>query len=141
MNLITKHSGSISVIWDGEQIVQVTLGIGTKWERTVTRSYLENGQIVFSREDAPSGTMWPLGRADMEEVALMGGVVMMYADDLYRLTVMPEWWTVECQMAIEGECPEWPLAEEESPKSLGELIIDMIREIVDQQDDPEEWDK
>ena len=141
MNLITKYTGAISIVWDGEAITQVTLGIGTKHQRTVSRSYLEDGQIIFSREDAPSGTIWPLSRQELEEIALMGGVVMLHADDLYRLVVLPEWWTVECEMAIEGECPEWPLAEEESPKSLGEVMLEMIQRIIEEADDPDQWDK
>lgn len=137
MNLTTKHTGTISIMWDGEAITQVTLGIGTKWERTITRSYLDDEKIVFSREDAPSGTIWPLSKGEIEEISLMGGKVMMYADDLYRLTVMPEWWTVECEMATEGECPEWTMSEDVPQKSLGEVMLDMIRHIIES---PQEWD-
>lgn len=140
MQFATKYTGTISVIWDGEQIVQVTLGIGTGWQKTITRSYLEDGQIIFSREDAPSGTILALNRQELEEVALMGGSVMLYADDLYRITVLPEWWSIECQMATEGECPPWPLVEEVTEgNDLGQVIINRIREIISREDD-EDWD-
>jgi hypothetical protein len=112
MQFTTEYSGTISIIWDGEAITQVTLGIGTGWQKAIARSYLEDGQIIFSREDAPAGTIWALNKEEMEEISLMGGPVKLYADDLYSIRVIPEWWSVECQMAAEGECPEWPLAEE-----------------------------
>lgn len=135
--LTTKHSGTVVIGWMDDSIAQVTIGHGTTWEKTITRSYLDDGKIVFSREDAPSGTIWPMSRCEIEEISLMGGKVNLHADDLYGLTVMPEWWTMECEMATESECPEWPMSEDIPQKSLGEVMLDMIRHIIE---NSQEWD-
>lgn len=143
MNLTTKYSGTISILWNGETITQITIGQGTSWEKTVTRSYLDDGKIVFSREDAPSGTIWPLSRGEIQEIALMGGKIMMYADDLYGLTVMPEWWGVECDMAIEGECPEWHLSEDDiagENTDLGFSLVGMILDYFSKPESQGSWD-
>lgn len=136
--LNTLYHGVISVIYGSQSIDQVTICVGGKWENTMSFSYL-GGPIVFGRGDAPSGAIWPLSAQELQEIALMGGRLQLFADDLYVITVLPEWWTVECQMATEGECPPWPLAEDSTTKeiSLGEAIANHIREIIDREDD---WD-
>lgn len=132
--LNTLYYGLISVVWG--PFPQVTIFTGGEYQKTMSTSYL-GGPIVFGRGDAPSGAIWPLSMQELQEIALMGGSLQLFADDLYGVTVLPEWWTVECDMVVEGECPEWPLAEDNitNGNDLGETIVQIIREIISREED------
>ena len=138
MNLSTD-SGTLAIEWDGDEVSSVTLWSGY----TMTTSYLPDGKIVFSPEDAPDGCIFPLDRKGVEEYALMGGRLRMFAEDLFGFNVTPDWWGVECQMAAEGECPEWPLAEDDiagENTDLGFSLVGMILDHFNQSQQEGNWD-
>ena len=138
MNL-TTDSGNLNIEWDGDVVSSVTLWRG----HVMTTSYLEDKKIVFSPGNAPDGCIFPLTRKGVEEYALMGGYLRMFAEDLFGLRVTPDWWGVECIMATEGECPEWPLAEDDiagENTDLGFNLVGMILDHFNKADSQENWD-
>jgi hypothetical protein len=56
--------------------------------RLVTESYF-GGTPVLGAPDAPEGCVWDLGYDEALDVAHYGGEVLLFADDLYRLRVLP----------------------------------------------------
>ena len=138
MNLSTD-SGTLAIEWDGDEVSSVTLWSGHK----MTSSYLDDGKIMFSPADAPDWCIFPLDRKGVEEYVLMGGRLSMFAEDLFSFNVTPDWWGVECDMAIEGECPEWPLAEDNiggENTDLGFNLIGMILDHFNQSQEEGNWD-
>ena len=136
---LSTDSGELHIEWDGDEVSLVTL-----WSGYVMKSsYLPDGKIVFSPEDAPDGCIFPLDRKNVEEYALMGGRLRMFAEDLFGLNVTPDWWGVECDMAIEGECPEWPLAEDNiggENTDMGFSLVGMILDHFNKAESQGNWD-
>ena len=138
MNL-TTDSGTLQVEWDGDVVSSVTLWSGY----VMTTSYLPDGKIVFSPSNTPDGCIFALSRKGVEEYALMGGHLRMFAEDLFGLRVTPDWWNVECDMAIEGECPEWPLAEDNiggESTDIGFNLVGMILDHFNKSQGQGNWD-
>jgi hypothetical protein len=136
---LSTDSGTLAIEWDGDVASSVTLWSGY----TMTNSYLPDGKIVFSPENAPDGCIFPLDRKGVEEFALMGGRLRMFAEDLFGMRVTPEWWGVECEMAIEGECPEWPLSEDDiggENTDMGFNLVGMILDHFNKSDSQGNWD-
>jgi hypothetical protein len=136
---LSTDSGTLSIEWDGDAVSSVTLWSGY----TMTTSYIDDGKIMFSPADAPDGCIFPLDHKGVEEYALMGGRLSMFAEDLFSMNVTPDWWGVECDMALEGECPEWPLAEDDIAGENTDLGFNLVGMILDHFNKPESqgnWD-
>jgi len=138
--ILTTRNGTLQIEWYEDAVSSITLWSGHK----MTNSNLPDGKIAFSPQDVPNGCILPLTRNEVEEYALMGGKLYMIADDLYALTVFPIWWNVECEMAIEDECPEWPLAEEDiggESLDLGFRLANVMLDYLNNPDPLGNWDE
>jgi hypothetical protein len=124
---LSTDSGTLSIEWDGDVVSSVTLWNGHK----MTSSYLDDEKIVFSPSNTPDWCIFPLDRKGVEEYALMGGRLSRFAEDLFSMNVTPDWWGVECIMATEGECPEWPLAEDDIGGESTDLGFNLVGMILD----------
>ena len=137
--ILTTDSGNLSIEWTEDEVSSVTLWSGY----VMTSSYLPDGKIVFSPGDAPDGCIFPLDRKGVEEYSLVGGHLRMFAEDLFGMCVTPDWWGVECDMAAEGECPEWPLAEDDiagEDTGMGFSLVGMILDHFNQSQEQGNWD-
>lgn len=103
-----KGGGEVTIIWeDDSTIASVEL-----WGKICRKSYL--GGSPMAGASLPSefnGIIMPLNKAELDEIILTGGEIVLYVDDLIRLQVRPIWWDITHEM-VEPEVP-WPLAEED----------------------------
>ena len=137
--ILTTDSGTLAIEWTEDEVSSVTLWSGY----VMTTSYLPDGKIVFSPGNAPDGCIFPLTRKGVEEYALMGGYLRMFAEDLFGMRVTPEWWGVECDMAIEGECPQWHLSEDDiagEDTGMGFSLVGMILDHFNKAESQGNWD-
>jgi hypothetical protein len=135
--MTTIHGKVVMIDWDGEAVLSVTL-----FGRTLTESYLDtvNHRIVFGASNTPCGVLLTLSRSQVEEIALCGGRIDLYADDLYGLDILPQWWNIECQMVSEGDAPAWPLSEDRTggaTEDTGGLIAGLLSALIDYNDEDE----
>jgi hypothetical protein len=123
MRTVTLNTsfGAVKLHYTETTIEKIEIG-----ERVFTESYLDGGEIILSDYQAPYGVIWPLSFEQVENLSLTGGMVTLFADDLYSLRIVPDWWTVECQMAVEGDAPSWPLAEEAKMDPVDGIITSIL---------------
>lgn len=121
MNInLSTTSGMLTLNYEGDKIISATLpGL------EMTESYLDDGQIVIGHSDAPYGVIVPMSMEEVSNLSLVGGKAYLYAEDLFAINIRPEWWTVECDMAIAAE-PEWPMAEDVKEDPVDQIVTTIM---------------
>ena len=127
---LSTTNGQLTLVMEGNNIISAAIA-----DLEMTESYLEDKKIVLSDGNAPHGVIVPLTAEDINNLLLVGGKVNLFAEDLFAMTVRPEWWTVECDMAIEGDAPEWPMAEDAQANPLADIIDTIMGMLVIGDDD------
>ncbi len=97
--------------------------------KTVTVAY--NGDLPrFENGDMPAGngTLTP---AELDEIAVCGGTVRLYADDLYTIDVIPAWFDLELELAVADALrPPWPAAEDMPKRTAAETFAAMVTALI-----------
>jgi len=138
ITLTTNTNEVLTITYNGEKIIKVTALQG----RVYTHSYLEGGQLYVADPAAPYGTISSYTRQEVEQIALLGGKIHVYVEDLVNYTILPSWWTVECEMM--EETPAWPLSEENiggEENSFGRFISFFRDHLFKEVDDDTPWDE
>jgi hypothetical protein len=141
ITLTTDHHEVITLSYEGDTLVEVIALQG----RVYTHSYLEGGKLYVADPTAPYGTISSYTRQEVEQIALLGGKIHVYVEDLVNYTILPEWWTVECEIAVQGDAPDYPLSEESvggEENSAAWGFISFIRDYLFKEvDDDTPWDE
>ena len=133
ITLSTKN-GEVILAFDGDKVVGATV-----YGRTVMAPYHDLGYMV-AQINLEFG-IFVMSRQEVEEIALNGGEVRLFADDLYIIKVLPSWWGVEFDMTMEGDTPNYPMSEDITDDEASEAAAyRLIASVMEALLNPKDWE-
>lgn len=73
--------------FDGDTLVQVDMDCNTAWSRSMTSCYLPDKQYPVIAFETGMYLCVPMDKEEIMQVARTGGILKLFADDLYSIYV------------------------------------------------------